>query len=427
LLAAALQSRPQPTDPPPLQLIGTTTNHTTSTPLLQLTSLPHPIPHTLLSTPSTPNHTSLSLHSPGFSQTSHHPIFTSPTTPIPVALSTSPTYTPIHQSIIHTTPYHQQPYPPTPLYTSVSPLSTAIPFGSFQPPQQTYLHAHQSPSNTLSLSLAIVAQPQFCTPKIELNTFDGTNPLEWVFQAEQFFSFYSIPHENRLALASFYMKGDALSWFKWMHQNNQLFDWSSFAKALELRFGPSTYENFQAQLFKLRQYGTVTDYQTQFEKLGNRVIGLPPEALLNCFVSGLIPEIRHELAVQKPYTITQAIGLAKLIEAKLTDSKGRPPKPFASTPNSPANSTSNGPKTPSTLPIVARQSSPTTLTNTSNTKFPIRRLTAAQMQERRAQGLCYNCDEKYVMGHRCATCNALSNYLIILLDDMVYVYILYGF
>jgi hypothetical protein len=126
--------------------------------------------------------------------------------------------------------------------------------------------------------------------------------LEWLFQAEQFFSFYNINHENRLSLASFYMKGDARSWYKWMYLNHQLYDWNSFTKELELRFGPSTYDNHQAQLFKLRQYGSVSDYQTQFEKLGNRVLGLPPEALLNCFISGLIPEIRHELAIQKPFT-----------------------------------------------------------------------------------------------------------------------------
>lgn len=100
-------------------------------------------------------------------------------------------------------------------------------------------------------------------------------------------------------MAAFYMKGEALSWFKWMYQNTQLTDWPSFIKALELRFGPSTYDNHQAELFKLRQYGTVSDYQAQFERLCNRVYGLSPEALLNCFISGLIPEIRKEMAIFK--------------------------------------------------------------------------------------------------------------------------------
>jgi len=99
-------------------------------------------------------------------------------------------------------------------------------------------------------------------------------------------------------MAAFYMRGDALSWFKWMYQNHQLSDWLSFSRALELWFGPSTYANHQAELFKLHQNSTITEYQKSFERLCNRVLGLTPEMILNCFISGLIPEIRRELVVQ---------------------------------------------------------------------------------------------------------------------------------
>jgi hypothetical protein len=32
---------------------------------------------------------------------------------------------------------------------------------------------------------------------------------------------------------------------------------------------------------------------------------------------------------------------------------------------------------------------------------PIKRLTPAELQARREKGLCYNCEEKFVTGHRC--------------------------
>lgn len=35
------------------------------------------------------------------------------------------------------------------------------------------------------------------------------------------------------------------------------------------------------------------------------------------------------------------------------------------------------------------------------------------MQERRAQGVCYNCDEKYVFGHKCQP----KKFLLLLCDD----------
>ncbi|KAK4389795.1 hypothetical protein Sango_2316500 [Sesamum angolense] len=46
--------------------------------------------------------------------------------------------------------------------------------------------------------------------KLHLQLFDSTNPLDWVFQADQFFEFYSIPLDQRLKRVSCYMSGDAL-------------------------------------------------------------------------------------------------------------------------------------------------------------------------------------------------------------------------
>lgn len=143
--------------------------------------------------------------------------------------------------------------------------------------------------------------------------------LDWIFQANQYFQFYNIPSQNRMEYVGFFMSGNVLNWSKWMHVNQQLTTWEVFLRALEQHFGPSSYENHQATLFKLRQLGSGVDYQAVFERISNRIIGLPADALLNCFISGLKPEIQRELAIIKPYSLTQTLGLAKVIEAKLQD------------------------------------------------------------------------------------------------------------
>ncbi|KAL0284916.1 UNVERIFIED_CONTAM: hypothetical protein Sangu_2803600 [Sesamum angustifolium] len=94
------------------------------------------------------------------------------------------------------------------------------------------------------------------------------------------------------------------------------YSWDAFLWALELRFGPFSFDNPQAALFKLRQHGFVADYQVEFEHLYNQVLGLPLEAMFNCFISGLSSDIQQELAVFRPSSISQAIGLAKLLESK---------------------------------------------------------------------------------------------------------------
>lgn len=140
-------------------------------------------------------------------------------------------------------------------------------------------------------------------PKLFLPTFDGTNPLDWLFQAEQYFTFYQIPNANRLTMASFSLAGDALSWYKYLYNNSLLTNWIDFTRLVELRFGPSSYDNHQASLFKLRQTTTVLAYITEFERLSNCIIGLPADAMLNCFISGLRKDIQQELNILRPTSL----------------------------------------------------------------------------------------------------------------------------
>ena len=99
-------------------------------------------------------------------------------------------------------------------------------------------------------------------------------------------------------------------------------------------------------------------------------------------MSGLKNTLRTEVQAARPKTVTEAIGLARLYEARLGGFKkyqihedrrsGKdPPPPLPST-------TLNRTKTPAT-----------------------RRLSAAEMQDRRSRGLCFNCDERFLPGHRC--------------------------
>nr|GEZ11773.1 hypothetical protein [Tanacetum cinerariifolium] len=213
---------------------------------------------------------------------------------------------------------------------------------------------------------------QIRPPKITLPTFDGSNPLYWLFQAEQYFLFYNIAPHQRLPIVAFHLSGNALSWYKYLVNNHLLTTWDTFTRDLETRFSPSSYDNYEAALFKLRQTSTVTEYQTEFECFSNCVVGLSAHALLNCFISGLRQDIQQELSILRPHTITQAIGLAKLIDDKSNDQ--------VSTPSS------------STLLEDPSRSSET---------LPIKRLSPTEMQKRRVEGLCYNCPEKYHPGHKC--------------------------
>ncbi|GAU15122.1 hypothetical protein TSUD_08600 [Trifolium subterraneum] len=223
--------------------------------------------------------------------------------------------------------------------------------------------------------------------KLDIPRFDGTDPMGWIFKINQFFYYHLTPDEQRLRIASFYMDGEALPWFQWMHSNGQILTWTSFLHALETRFAPSQYEDPKGALFKHTQTGSVKDYQGQFEMLANRITGLSPPFYLSCFVSGLKPAIRREVQAFQPLTLNQAINLAKLQEEKLSDHSSH----------------ASIPKSQPTVTPTASSSHfrPTMTVHPPKPQPTIKRLSPAELQVRREKGLCYNCDEKYAQGHRC--------------------------
>ena len=58
------------------------------------------------------------------------------------------------------------------------------------------------------------------------------------------------------------------------------------------------------------------DYYTQFTTLANRVQGVTSEALIDCFIGGLKPDIQHDVIAQSPATLLCCVSFAKLFEEK---------------------------------------------------------------------------------------------------------------
>ena len=85
-----------------------------------------------------------------------------------------------------------------------------------------------------------------------------------------------------------------------MTRENSFKTWIAFTRTLETEFGPSPYECPRSQLFKLTQIGSVQSYYVQFTSLANRVQGITQEALLDCFVGGLKPNIRMDVIAKSP-------------------------------------------------------------------------------------------------------------------------------
>lgn len=100
---------------------------------------------------------------------------------------------------------------------------------------------------------------------------------------------------------------------------------------------------------------------------------------VSCFVSGLSPSIRTDVQANRPQTLTEAIALARLYEAR-NSSHGR-----------------NFPSSNRSLTPVQRPPPVSNQQSTSN----IKRLTWDELNERKKKGMCFKCNEKFGPGHRC--------------------------
>ncbi|KAJ0719583.1 putative retrotransposon gag domain, aspartic peptidase domain superfamily [Helianthus annuus] len=283
----------------------------------------------------------------------------------------------------------------TNLATQITKLTDNITTDSFR---------NGTPKSTDDSSSSNNRRPTPKPPKINLPLFDGSNPLGWIFQAENYFSYYKVPPEERIELTAFHLVGDALSWYQNLAHNDLLGTWPTFKRDLELRFGPSTYENHKATLFKLQQTASVSEYQTEFERVSNRVTGLSREALRDCYISGLRADIQNELALHKPASLHAACALSRLIEDKLNPN----PKPKTFSYNKPTytswapslSSSSTITSPPQSNPKPSPPLLPTPMKSSSS--LPVTRLSLEAIAQRRKDDLCFRWPERYTPGHKCS-------------------------
>ncbi|XP_073134566.1 uncharacterized protein [Henckelia pumila] len=193
-----------------------------------------------------------------------------------------------------------------------------------------------------------------------------------------------------------------------MDRNGSLLTWDQFMQGVRCHFGASVYDDPLGKIAKLFQTGSVNQYRTEFGCLMNRIEGVDETLFLNIFIWGLKPEIRRELLIHPPTSLIEAMNKAQLFEDRNNDLKGVL-RAGGMNPNStvllppPIN---KAPGEKMGLGMTEGRSHPNT-----TPKLPIKRLTIAEMKERREKGLCFNCDEKFNANHLC------KNRVMVLLGD----------
>ncbi|KAH7543989.1 hypothetical protein JRO89_XS15G0078500 [Xanthoceras sorbifolium] len=113
----------------------------------------------------------------------------------------------------------------------------------------------------------------------------------WLCRAEKYFSLHEIAESDKVSLVSFYLEGDGQLWFQMLEQEQLYVTWEDFKNGLQTRFGPNQFVD-------------------------------PFDKKVSCFVTGLKDSIRTDVQANLLSTLTIAIGLARLYEARDTTQRG---------------------------------------------------------------------------------------------------------
>jgi len=196
-----------------------------------------------------------------------------------------------------------------------SQVRDSVPINSQVPPSLP------SPSFPLSAESIMPAAVRVAPP----STYNGlrqVNVETWLFEVFQYLTLCGVKEdEQRIALASSYLKEAALQWWVGLCRdpNSVPHTWDAFGVALRSRFQPvAASRTARAQLRALSQGSmNVADYNNKFYSLVQLIPDMSDADQVELFISGLRPRISKEVDLREPANLQAAMTAAQKIELLL--------------------------------------------------------------------------------------------------------------
>lgn len=120
---------------------------------------------------------------------------------------------------------------------------------------------------------------------------------------------------RKIKLAGLYFEGKASIWFRYHQVGRILNNWRSFQADVISRFEDFETMDVHDQFNKLKQVGTVADYEDRFEELRALVLsknkGFNEDYFISSFISGLKDHIKGSVKMFKPQSLYDVVLLAK--------------------------------------------------------------------------------------------------------------------
>ncbi|XP_073109864.1 uncharacterized protein [Elaeis guineensis] len=219
-----------------------------------------------------------------------------------------------------------------------------------------------------------------------------------------------------------HLDGQALQWYQnWMRNRDSLMipSWKEFVEGLLIRFHEGAFEDPVSDFKRLQQTGTLSEYIQAFDVLLSKT-NISKDLAMSFFLRGLEDSLEMHVRLFSPKTLQQAYSCAKLQSAAWDAKKKGVMRTSPKVINSEVKCSNphDSPRTASWVPykgntnqnraILPPSSSPGLLPTPpvrklveANTKSTRQGVSAKEMDDRKAKGLCMWCEEKFIPGHKC--------------------------
>ena len=226
--------------------------------------------------------------------------------------------------------------------------------------------------------------------------FDGTtDPMLFLNKCEAYFRQHRTMAEERVRMASYHLDDAAQLWFIQLQEDEGTPTWVNFKDLVNLRFGPPLRSAPMFELAECCRTGTMEEYANRFQALLPRAGRLDEAQRVQLFTCGLRPPLSNTVHLHNLDSLAAAISLARQVELmELERPTPVPPRaPPCGLPAPAARAALPPPPPLLALPAPGAAAQP------GHVEGNQRRLTPEEMADRRRQGLCFNCNEKYSRGH----------------------------
>lgn len=239
--------------------------------------------------------------------------------------------------------------------------------------------------------------------RLDFPKFTRDDVESWIAKCERFFSLDGTQEGDKVSVASIALDDNSFRWFQSLEQgSNGRLTWPNFTEALKMRFSLE-FDSPMEELKKLVQTGSLEAYQESFDNLVGRT-ALTESQKLQCYLGGLQQELCNGVKMFAPRTVLEATRIAKLQERSLDLLQKRlvPANRTQSSWSEKKNTVSNTfdkKVMPQEKKGIVEGSQKSILGKPAYT-FQ-KKLSPKEMDEHRAQNLCFFCHDKFFPGHDC--------------------------